>query len=78
METVGAIDMVMVKEQFLIDAQLAQAILDYLAQRPYREVHQLIALLQRLEVAPEPQKPAGTIDDPLATPPHTPAKVQNV
>lgn len=39
------------KQQFLIDAQLAQAILDYLAQRPYQEVYQLIAELQRLSVA---------------------------
>lgn len=34
---------------FVIPQDLAQAILDYLASRPYREVHELIVRLQRLE-----------------------------
>jgi hypothetical protein len=52
LEAGGAFDMVD-KQQFLIDTQLAQVILDYLAQRPYHEVYQLIAALQRLAPAPE-------------------------
>lgn len=35
--------------KLLIDYTLAQAIVAYLAQRPYAEVYQLIAGLQRLE-----------------------------
>jgi hypothetical protein len=43
------------RRRFLIDAQLAQAILDYLAQQPYHEVYQFIAALQRLEQASQTQ-----------------------
>lgn len=35
--------------KLLIDYALAQAVVAYLAQRPYAEVYQLIAGLQRLE-----------------------------
>lgn len=40
-----------------IDVQLAQAILDYLTQRPYREVAQLIAGLSQLQPAGSPASP---------------------
>jgi hypothetical protein len=43
---------------FLIEEQLAQSVLNYLAQRPYHEVFQLIAELQQIKPAtPEPQQP---------------------
>jgi hypothetical protein len=50
----------MVMEQkLIIDAQLAQAILDYLVQRPYAEVYQLVAALQRMEAVAEGDNPDG-------------------
>jgi hypothetical protein len=46
------------EKQFVIGEKLAQAILEYLASQPYREVFGLIAALQRVEelpVVPLPQ-----------------------
>lgn len=41
------------KKELLIPLELAEAIANYLAQRPYAEVYQLIAALQQLQPAPE-------------------------
>ncbi|BBD38240.1 hypothetical protein Amn_31200 [Aminobacter sp. Y103A] len=38
-------------ENFLIPQALAQALLDYLAARPYREVHHFIDAMVRLQPA---------------------------
>jgi hypothetical protein len=38
-------------KQFLIDEELAQAILDYLTTKPYCEVYELVRGLQQLSVA---------------------------
>jgi hypothetical protein len=49
-------------KMFLIRADLAQALADYLALRPYREVAQLIDGLQRLE---EPAEDKPIVKDTL-------------
>lgn len=43
-----------------VPVPLAQALLDYLATRPYGEVYQLIAALQSLQ--PAPAEPADKVD----------------
>jgi hypothetical protein len=43
-------------ESFIIKTELAQAILDYLTTKPYREVYVLIAGLQKLEKTQPEQK----------------------
>lgn len=43
-------------EEFIIKKDLAQAILDYLATKPYREVFTLIANIQGLKKIPETPK----------------------
>jgi len=43
-------------EGFIIKKDLAQAILDYLATKPYREVFVLIDGLQKLEKSQQEQK----------------------
>lgn len=40
-------------QNLIIPTTLAEAIVQYLAQRPYIEVHKLIAALQQLQPAPE-------------------------
>ena len=46
--------------QYVTPHDLAQAVLAYLAQRPYREVAQLIAALERMEkLTPPPAREAG-------------------
>jgi len=46
------------KKQFIIQEDLANAILQYLASKPYGEVFQLISGLQQLRMfeSPEPKK----------------------
>ena len=39
-------------KQYLIDEDLANAILEYLAQQPYKEVYKFVPLLQHLDEAP--------------------------
>ncbi len=41
----------------LISDELIQALLTYLAQKPYREVAQAIQALSQLQAAPELEKP---------------------
>lgn len=41
------------ENQFLIPEQLRNALIGYLAQRPYVEVHQAIAALQSLQKQPQ-------------------------
>lgn len=50
---------------YVIPQQLAQAILDYLAAHPYREVAPLVAAMQQLQPVPEPATPP--VDPPDAT-----------
>lgn len=40
----------------ILPADLGQAMIDYLATRPYREVYQLVAALQQLTPANPPPK----------------------
>lgn len=40
---------------YIIPQALAQAILDYLAAHPYREVAVMVGALQQLQPAPEPK-----------------------
>ena len=47
------------EREFVISENVAQAILEYLASRPYREVFELIAALQSI-------KPLYVQDDPAA------------
>jgi len=46
------------KKQFIIQEDLANAILQYLASKPYGEVFQLISALQQLRMfeSPKPQE----------------------
>ena len=48
-------------KQLVIDLALAEAIANYLAQRPYIEVWQLIAKLQQLQ--PLPEAPAEPVKE---------------
>lgn len=50
---------------FLVPQALAQAILDYLVQRPYAEVHQLVASFQQIPRAPETVEPALEAAEPV-------------
>ncbi len=43
---------------FLIEVELAQKIMDYLVEQPYKETALLIQGLGRLERAPVPEPPA--------------------
>lgn len=43
---------------FLIGVELAQKIMDYLVEKPYKETALLIQGLARLEKAPVPEPPA--------------------
>ncbi len=45
-------------KQFLIPEALAQALLNYMAEQPYKQVFQLVIALQTLKEAPEPPKEA--------------------
>lgn len=47
---------------FIIPQPLAQAILDYLVQRPYAEVHQFVAAIQQMQAAPELVEPKPPAD----------------
>lgn len=44
----------------VIEQRLAQAILDYLVQQPYREVAHFVAALQQLKQAAEPDADSPT------------------
>lgn len=46
----------MEKEYFLIEKDLAQAIMNYLAEQKYRDVHLLIAELQQIKPANDERK----------------------
>ena len=52
------------KKQFIIQEDLANAILQYLASKPYGEVFQLINALQQLRIFenPEPQKEKAKLE----------------
>ena len=41
-------------KKFLIDQELAERIGNYLAQRPWAEVHEMVAGILRLQPAPPP------------------------
>jgi len=41
-------------DKLIIDLKTAEAVVNYLAQRPYVEVFQLIALMQQLQPLPAP------------------------
>ncbi len=41
-------------ENLIIPIELVQAVANYLAQKPYGEVYQLIAALQQLKPVPQP------------------------
>ena len=45
------------KKQFIIQEDLANAILQYLASKPYGEVFQLIGALQQLRIMDIPELP---------------------
>ena len=45
------------KKQFIIQEDLANAILQYLASKPYGEVFQLIGGLQQLRIMENPELP---------------------
>lgn len=45
------------KKQFIIQEDLANAILQYLASKPYGEVYQLISGLQQLRIMDAPELP---------------------
>jgi hypothetical protein len=51
------------KRKFIIEEKLAQDILEYLASRPYREVFELIAALQRVEELPVVPLPVVEVDN---------------
>ena len=42
-------------KQLVIDLKTAEAVINYLAQRPYIEVFQLIAAMQQLQPLPAPE-----------------------
>lgn len=42
-------------QQLVIDLETAEAVVNYLAQRPYIEVFQLIAAMQQLQPLPAPE-----------------------
>jgi hypothetical protein len=42
--------------QLILPTHLGQALLDYLATKPYREVYQLVAALQQLQPVPTPEE----------------------
>ena len=43
------------KKQLVIDLKTAEAVVNYLAARPYVEVFQLIAAMQQLQPLPAPE-----------------------
>ena len=43
------------EQQLVIDLKVAEAVVNYLAQRPYIEVFQLIAAMQQLQPLPAPE-----------------------
>lgn len=43
-------------KMFLISEDMAMTIIDYMSQRPWFEVQQLIPAIQRLQPAPEPEE----------------------
>jgi len=45
------------QQQLVIDLKTAEAVVNYLATRPYIEVFQLIAAMQQLKPLPEPAAP---------------------
>lgn len=42
---------------YLLPADLGQSILNYLVRKPYNEVFELVAAMQRLQLAPERIEP---------------------
>ena len=50
-------------QHFLLPSDLGQAILDYLAKRPYAEVYAMVQGLQQMQPAPETIEPEATAED---------------
>lgn len=50
-------------QQFVIDLKTAEAVVNYLAQRPYIEVFQLIAALQQLQPLPAPEPAPAAVKE---------------
>lgn len=50
-------------KEFLITVELAQKIMDYLVEQPYKHTALLIQGLGRLEPAPEPEPPATKTEE---------------
>lgn len=50
-------------QQLVIPLATAEAVVNYLAQRPYVEVFQLIAAMQQLQPLPAPEPAAVTVKE---------------
>lgn len=50
--------------KFIIEQELAQAILNYLVDRPYREVAAMVSGLQAIPVVPELADPETLTEEP--------------
>jgi len=52
-------------DKLVIDIKTAEAVVNYLASRPYIEVFQLIAAMQQLQPLPEPEAKSKPIPLPV-------------